>query len=51
MSTNPVVPKPNVGTVLNSLSQVGGYIGVAIQLGQVSMLAAWLTCRLSTRSW
>ncbi len=35
MSTNPVVPKPNVGTVLNSLSQVGGYIGLAVQLGQV----------------
>lgn len=35
MSTNPVVPKPNVGTVLNALSQVGGYIGLAVQIGQV----------------
>jgi hypothetical protein len=35
MGTTPATPKPNVGTVLNSLSQVGGYIGLAVQIGQV----------------
>ena len=35
MSTNPVTPKPTVGSVLNSISQVGGYIGLAVQIGEV----------------
>jgi len=35
MSTNPVVPKASAASVLSNLSQVGGYVGVAIQLGEV----------------
>jgi hypothetical protein len=35
MSTNPVTPKPNAAALLNSLSQVGGYIGLAVQVGEV----------------
>lgn len=34
MSTNPVTPKPTASSVLSSLSQVGGYVGLAIQLGE-----------------
>src|SRR6266849_10714227 len=33
MSTNPVTPKVTVSSVLNSLSQVGGEIGLAVQMG------------------
>jgi hypothetical protein len=33
MSTNPVAPKATASSVLNSLSQVGGEIGLAIQIG------------------
>jgi hypothetical protein len=35
MSTNPVSPKPTAASVLSNLSQVGGYIGVGIQLGEL----------------
>lgn len=35
MSTNPVTPKATAATLLNSLSQVGGYIGLAVQVGEV----------------
>lgn len=33
MSSNPVTPKVTVSSVLNSLSQVGGEIGLAVQIG------------------
>jgi hypothetical protein len=35
MASNPVTPKPTVSSVLNSLSAVGGYVGLAVQIGQV----------------
>jgi len=36
MSTNsPATPKATVGTILNSVSQIGGYIGLAVQVGEV----------------
>lgn len=35
MSSNPVVPKATVSSILTSLSQVGGEIGLAIQIGTV----------------
>jgi len=35
MSTNPVVPKPTVASVLSTLSEVGGYVGLAVQIGTV----------------
>lgn len=34
MSTNPVTPKLSASSVLSSLSQVGGEVGLAIQLGE-----------------
>jgi hypothetical protein len=33
MSTNPVSPKVTVNSVLSNLSQVGGEIGLAVQIG------------------
>jgi hypothetical protein len=34
MSTNPVAPKSTASTLLNSLSQVSGEVGIAIQIGE-----------------
>lgn len=34
MSTNPVAPKSTASTLLNNLSQVGGYVGIAVQIGE-----------------